>query len=61
MIDTLLILSSIAILFNGAFSMLSYRRFHSLNKLETDIIMPLDIRVELLFGLMIGLWGSILS
>ena len=61
MIDTLLILSSIAILLNGAFSMLSYRRFHSLNKLETDIIMPLDIRVELLFGLMIGLWGSILS
>ena len=61
MISTLLILISIIIFSNASFSMMSYRRYVSENNIESDLKMPLDIKIEVLVALLIGLWGSILG
>ena len=63
-IQGFMMIGGVLMLLNSTFSMLQYRRHVQSNSISEDddiIVMPLDIKVEVLLGLFMGILGALID
>ena len=54
-----MILMAFMVLVNASFSMIQYRKYVQFYQLDQDLVMPIDVKVEIIAGLVLGIVGSI--